>query len=49
MLIRRLEDMFKKINEEGKGAVIFINQEKQSIEMLHRITELKELTRKRNL
>ncbi|WP_339887104.1 3,4-dihydroxy-2-butanone-4-phosphate synthase [uncultured Flavobacterium sp.] len=39
----RLEDMFKRINQEEKGAVIFVNQEKQSIEMLHRITELKEL------
>ena len=39
----RLEDMFKRINQEEKGAVIFVNQEKQSIEMLHRISELKEL------
>lgn len=39
----RLEDMFKRINQEEKGAVIFVNQEKQPIEMLHRITELKEL------
>lgn len=39
----KLEDMFAKIESEGKGAVIFVNQEKQSIEMLHRITELKDL------
>ncbi len=39
----KLEDMFAKIESEGKGAVIFVNQEKQSVEMLHRITELKEL------
>jgi 3,4-dihydroxy 2-butanone 4-phosphate synthase/GTP cyclohydrolase II len=39
----KLEDMFTKIESEGKGAVIFVNQEKQSIEMLHRITELKDL------
>jgi 3,4-dihydroxy 2-butanone 4-phosphate synthase/GTP cyclohydrolase II len=39
----RLEDMFKRINQDENGAVIFINQEKQSIEMLNRITELKEL------
>ena len=39
----KLEDMFTKINAEGKGAVLFINQEKESIELLHRITELKEL------
>lgn len=39
----KLEDMFRKIESEGKGAIIFVNQEKQSIEMLHRITELKDL------
>ncbi|WP_438965560.1 3,4-dihydroxy-2-butanone-4-phosphate synthase [Flavobacterium sp.] len=39
----KLEAMFKKINEEGKGAVLFINQEKQSLEMLNRIIELKNL------
>ena len=39
----RLEDMFNRINKEEKGAILFINQEKPSIEMLQRITELKEL------
>ena len=39
----KLEDMFAKIESEGKGAVLFINQEKQSLEMLHRIAELEEL------
>lgn len=39
----KLEDMFAKIESQGKGAVLFINQEKESIEMLHRISELKEL------
>lgn len=39
----RLEDMFTRINKEEKGAIIFINQEKPSIDLLHRITELKEL------
>ena len=33
--------MFKIINDNGKGAVIFINQDMQSINMLQRITELK--------
>jgi 3,4-dihydroxy 2-butanone 4-phosphate synthase / GTP cyclohydrolase II len=42
----KLEDMFTKINKEGKGAVLFINQEKQSIELLQRISELKELQEK---
>lgn len=39
----RLEDMFNRINKEEKGAIIFVNQEKPSIDLLHRITELKEL------
>jgi len=39
----KLESMFKYINEEGKGAILFINQEVQSSELLTRITELKEL------
>lgn len=39
----KLEDMFAKINAAGKGAVVFINQERPSIELLQRITELKEL------
>ena len=39
----RLEDMFNRINKEENGAILFINQEKQSIEMLNRITELKDL------
>lgn len=40
---KKLDDMFKKINEEGRGAIIFINQEVSSLEMLHRISELKSL------
>ena len=35
--------MFKIINEEGRGAVIFINQDMQSVNMLQRISELKSL------
>ncbi|MFY0481186.1 3,4-dihydroxy-2-butanone-4-phosphate synthase [Flavobacterium sp. PLA-1-15] len=40
---QQLDDMFKVINEEGKGAVIFINQDMQSVNLLNRITELKSL------
>ncbi len=40
---RRLEAMFARISEEGKGAILFINQEIPSIELLKRIGELKEL------
>jgi 3,4-dihydroxy 2-butanone 4-phosphate synthase / GTP cyclohydrolase II len=40
---KRLDDMFKRINAEGKGAIVFINQEIPSIELLNRISELKSL------
>jgi 3,4-dihydroxy 2-butanone 4-phosphate synthase/GTP cyclohydrolase II len=40
---QQLDDMFKIINEQGKGAVIFINQDMQSVNLLNRITELKSL------
>lgn len=40
---QQLDDMFKVINEEGRGAVIFINQDMQSVSLLNRITELKNL------
>ena len=35
--------MFRLITEEGKGAVIFINQEIQSLDLLNRLKELKSL------
>ena len=40
---KQLDDMFKIINENGRGAVIFINQDMQSVNMLNRISELKKL------
>lgn len=40
---QQLDDMFRVINEEGKGAVIFINQDMQSVNLLNRIAELKNL------
>jgi 3,4-dihydroxy 2-butanone 4-phosphate synthase/GTP cyclohydrolase II len=43
---KKLDDMFQMINDEGKGAVLFINQELQSIDLLNRIVELKELQTK---
>ncbi|PAM93163.1 3,4-dihydroxy-2-butanone-4-phosphate synthase [Flavobacterium sp. IR1] len=39
---QQLDDMFKVINENGKGAVIFINQDMQ-VNLLNRIAELKNL------
>lgn len=38
---QQLDDMFKVINENGKGAVLFINQDMQAVNLLSRITELK--------
>tara|TARA_R110000737_G_scaffold40906_2_gene61423 strand:- start:2756 stop:3898 length:1143 start_codon:yes stop_codon:yes gene_type:complete len=40
---KKLEDMFNAINEEGKGAIVFINQETESLNLLGRLDELKEL------
>ncbi|AIG30347.1 3,4-dihydroxy-2-butanone-4-phosphate synthase [Flavobacterium psychrophilum] len=40
---KQLDDMFKVINEEGRGAVIFINQDMQSVSLLNRIHELRSL------
>jgi len=39
----KLENMFKAINEEGKGAIVFINQDSESLNLLSRLAELKEL------
>ncbi|WP_223154754.1 3,4-dihydroxy-2-butanone-4-phosphate synthase [Aestuariibaculum sediminum] len=38
----QLENMFKVINKEGHGAIIFINQEVQSMNILNRLNFLKE-------
>jgi 3,4-dihydroxy 2-butanone 4-phosphate synthase/GTP cyclohydrolase II len=40
---QKLDDMFKIINEQGRGAVIFINQDMQCVNLLSRISELKTL------
>jgi 3,4-dihydroxy 2-butanone 4-phosphate synthase / GTP cyclohydrolase II len=40
---KKLDDMFQLINQEGKGAVVFINQEIQSLDLLNRLKELKSL------
>lgn len=40
---KKLDDMFQLVNEAGKGAILFINQEMQTTNLLNRITELKEL------
>ena len=42
----KLEKMFNRINEEGKGAILFINQEVLPSELLNRVNELKALQEK---
>lgn len=42
----KLDGMFRKINEEGKGAILFINQGAEPAHLLNRITELKTLQAK---
>ncbi|WP_339624716.1 3,4-dihydroxy-2-butanone-4-phosphate synthase [uncultured Winogradskyella sp.] len=39
---QKLDDMFNVINTEGKGAIIFINQQAESINLLARLNVLKE-------
>ncbi len=38
---QQLDNMFKVINQNGRGAVLFINQDMQNITLLNRISELK--------
>lgn len=40
---KKLDDMFRAINDEGRGAIVFINPVNQSLNLLSRLTELKEL------
>ncbi len=39
---QKLDDMFNVINNEGKGAIVFINQQSQSLNLLTRLKDLKE-------
>lgn len=39
---QKLDDMFRVINDAGKGAIIFINQQAQSMNLLKRLQILKE-------
>ncbi|HEX9825936.1 MAG TPA: 3,4-dihydroxy-2-butanone-4-phosphate synthase [Flavobacteriaceae bacterium] len=39
---KKLDDMFKVINDEGKGVIIFINQQNGSTDLLKRLTTLKQ-------
>lgn len=42
----KLDDMFKAINDAGKGVIVFINQENNSASLLGRLNELKNLQSK---
>ena len=46
---KQLDDMFKVINDEGKGAIIFINQEVQSMNILKRLDFLKKNQKPNNI
>ncbi|SDS39292.1 3,4-dihydroxy 2-butanone 4-phosphate synthase / GTP cyclohydrolase II [Gillisia sp. Hel1_33_143] len=39
---KKLDDMFKAVNDEGRGAIVFINPPSQSLNLLNRLGELKE-------
>lgn len=39
---KKLDRMFKVLNQEGKGAILFINQQAQSLNLLNRLSILKE-------
>lgn len=40
---KKLDDMFHLINRQGKGAIVFINQESQSLNLLKRLGELRKV------
>lgn len=40
---KKLDDMFRAVNDEGRGAIVFINQESRSLNLLNRLEELKTL------
>lgn len=39
---QKLDKMFKQLNTEGKGAIVFINQNIQGLNLISRLSELKE-------
>lgn len=43
---KKLDHMFQAVNEEGRGAIVFVNQENQSQDLLQRLEELKSLQEK---
>ncbi len=43
---KKLENMFDILHREGKGAIVFINQQSQSLDILNRLSELKKMQTK---
>lgn len=43
---KKLDEMFQILNQEGKGAIVFINQQSQSLNILNRLGILRELQTK---
>jgi 3,4-dihydroxy 2-butanone 4-phosphate synthase/GTP cyclohydrolase II len=39
---KKLDDMFRALNEEGRGAIVFINQQSETLNLLQRLKGLKE-------
>nr|WP_321234079.1 3,4-dihydroxy-2-butanone-4-phosphate synthase [uncultured Psychroserpens sp.] len=46
---KKLDDMFKVVNAEGKGAIVFVNQQAQSMNLLKRLSILKDTQIKGNI
>ncbi len=40
---KKLDDMFKIIEQEQKGAIVFVNQQMQALNLLNRLKELREM------
>ena len=39
---KKLDDMFRAVEQQGKGAIVFINQQSQSFNLLNRLSALKQ-------
>ena len=46
---KKLSDMFAAVNKAEKGAIVFINQQSQSLNLLNRLKELKSLQKDKNV
>lgn len=46
---KKLEDMFEVIEKEGSGAIVFINQQAQSFNLLARLKELKNIQKENEI